>query len=114
MINSSIVISVTFSLDEITVDALSGLEVDPTDGINDAEFWAIEAEFNGVIEYDDRAQDGVDTDGVIINGQPTDEEYLLREKWRAHVHGLALLQESLDSERHRLLCCSRLADGEIR
>ena len=86
MINSSIVISVTFSLDEITVDALSGLEVDPTDGINDAEFWAIEAEFNGVIEYDDRAQDGVDTDGVIINGQPTDEEYLLREKWRARMY----------------------------
>lgn len=40
-------IYITFKLDdEISDEALEGLGVDPTDGINKTEFWIIEAEYN--------------------------------------------------------------------
>ena len=70
-------ISVTFILDDVIDEvALNNLEVDPLDGINDDEFWAIEKAYNHELYCDDRAKDGVDTDGTGY-----DMEFKLKEKW---------------------------------
>jgi hypothetical protein len=63
-------ISVAFEID----DPIQYINAYST--ISDSEFWALEAEYNDVIRFDDQAQDGFNADNE--NG---DYEYTLKEKW---------------------------------
>jgi len=48
----------------------------PETAITDGDFWAIEEMYNDIMVYNDRAQDGIDADG-----DGSDAEYTLKEKW---------------------------------
>lgn len=51
-------------------------EIEYDETITSEEFWALESAHNGVLWYDDQAQDGHDEDGDGYDG-----EYLSKEKW---------------------------------
>lgn len=67
-------IAVTYLPGDLIENGDLPLSVDPTNGISDSEFWAIEAIFN---DGSDKASDGIDAD---LDGY-YDEEFFLKEKW---------------------------------
>ena len=63
-------ILVTFWVDDVVEDPT------PYTGVTDDDFWVIESMYNDVVLFNDRAQDGFDADG-----DGSDYEYTLKEKW---------------------------------
>ena len=63
-------ILVTFWVDDVVEDPT------PYTGVTDDDFWAIESMYNDIVLFNDRAQDGFDADG-----DGSDYEYTLKEKW---------------------------------